>query len=66
MLEEVTYLPGRSGSQDQTDPRTALQIARAMDFERRIEHADSWNELLVLAYRRSKTYDADHQRRLVF
>ena len=50
-------------SQDQTDPRTALQIAlRAMDFERRIEHADSWNELLVLAYRRSKTYDADHQK----
>lgn len=54
-------------SQEQTDPRVALRIAlKAMAFERRIEHADSWNDLLILAYRRSKTYDGDHQEAIAF
>jgi hypothetical protein len=48
---------------EQTDPRIGMQIAlRAMAFERDTDEADGWTSLLTDNYRRSQTYDADHQR----
>ena len=41
-------------------------MLRALEFEREPENIDEWLEILVFAYRRSRTFDADHQKALEY
>jgi hypothetical protein len=50
-------------SDDQIEPRIGLRaMLRALQFQREHENLSDWLEMLIFAYRRSATYDADHQK----
>jgi tetratricopeptide (TPR) repeat protein len=48
---------------EQTDPRIGMQMAlKAIALESLPSTQEGWIELLIDSYRRSQTYDADHQK----
>ena len=59
--QDLNFLSGFV-SEDQTDARIGLRaMLRALEFERDPENSKAWLETLAFAYRRSPTFDADHQ-----
>ena len=63
--QELTFL-SNFVSEEQTEPRIVCAMLRAFEFEREPENIDEWLEMLVFAYRRSRTFDADHQKALEY
>ena len=62
--QEFEFLSGFVAD-EQTEPRIGLQaMLKAFDLGHDTDNDSQWFELLAFTYRRSPTYDADHQRAL--